>query len=306
MKNFGSWTHNLYKLAESGEPFEIKIDGPYGAPPNLRKYNTVAMFATGSGAAPFISMLRDLLNTHDETRKVVTLVDLIGNLKKRFRNGSDDHTQQQKQVDLTEMKEDDTQDKWHSISLWEGVPHKVYFFWTVRHESDMEWFQDTFKEMATKGVLGTRFEIHVWVTRPTEDAETIDPDEDQLQEEQEEDQIGYSDADSVAGTSEPTSPTLSVFNDLVLNMDIDVGSTKSQRKKCATTTRPNGLKITKGMRPVYKDIFQELKNKHKENDKRLLCLACGPSGMMWKTSQYCQRYSGRDLVFDFHKETFFL
>jgi predicted ferric reductase len=64
----GDWTQSLVKLVKnnkspsSNDLPSIKIDGPYGAPTQTYvKYNHLMMIATGIGATPFSSILKDIL-----------------------------------------------------------------------------------------------------------------------------------------------------------------------------------------------------------------------------------------------------
>ena len=67
--NFGSGgvrTNNLclFLINNGCSLPKLKIDGPYGAPAqDYRKYDVLLLVGLGIGATPFISILKDLLNS---------------------------------------------------------------------------------------------------------------------------------------------------------------------------------------------------------------------------------------------------
>ncbi|KAK2985568.1 hypothetical protein RJ640_025001 [Escallonia rubra] len=90
---------------------KIVIKGPYGAPAqNYKKYDILLLIGLGIGATPFISILKDLLNTirpHD------TKPDLTG---------------------------DEFCDK--------KGPERAYFYWVTREQGSFEWFKGVMDDIA--------------------------------------------------------------------------------------------------------------------------------------------------------------
>jgi len=69
IKNMGkdTWTARLARLYSCDRPFSppiINIDGPYGSPPSVLKYETLLLVAGGIGITPLISTLRHQYQLH--------------------------------------------------------------------------------------------------------------------------------------------------------------------------------------------------------------------------------------------------
>ncbi|KAK4492621.1 hypothetical protein RD792_003439 [Penstemon davidsonii] len=80
----------------------ILIMGPYGAPAqDYKKYDVLLLIGLGIGATPFISILKDILNS--EAESVITESDDESNDKK--------------------------------------VPQRAYFYWVTREQGSFEWFK---------------------------------------------------------------------------------------------------------------------------------------------------------------------
>jgi len=116
------------------------IDGPYGCPPNPRKYSTVVMFASGGGVVPWISMLRDFVKSSKFSNHVTSIGDFFCN---------DSSTQRPIDIELKDPN---------------GPPFKVYFNWVIRDENEIECFRDTFEEIKMKDTEH-RIEIRIWITK---------------------------------------------------------------------------------------------------------------------------------------------
>ena len=57
---------------------KLLIDGPYGAPAqDYKKYDVLLLVGLGIGATPFISILKDLLNSIVEVEKQAVSTSLL-------------------------------------------------------------------------------------------------------------------------------------------------------------------------------------------------------------------------------------
>ncbi|KAI5081699.1 hypothetical protein GOP47_0001442 [Adiantum capillus-veneris] len=118
----------------------ILLDGPYGAPAqDYKKYDVMLLVGLGIGATPFVSILKDMLNT----------------LR---------HSDQQQQQDL-DMAEGAKQRKKDSSGAT-----RAYFYWVTREQGSFDWFKGIMNEVAEcdqKGVI----ELHNYLTSVYEEGD---------------------------------------------------------------------------------------------------------------------------------------
>lgn len=78
VKAAGDWSESLCSLVTSGQPVQLRIDGPYGMPFTDEKKSlqprALILFAGGVGISPFIDLLCGLHTLGDNKWKKITLV----------------------------------------------------------------------------------------------------------------------------------------------------------------------------------------------------------------------------------------
>ncbi|KAG7557418.1 NADPH oxidase Respiratory burst [Arabidopsis suecica] len=139
---------------------ELLIDGPYGAPAQDHwKYDVVLLVGLGIGATPFVSILRDLLNTIVKQQEQAEC--LSGSCSNS--NISSDHSfsclnsEAGSRIPQTQRKTLNTKN--------------AYFYWVTREQGSFDWFKDIMNEIADsdrKGVI----EMHNYLTSVYEEGDT--------------------------------------------------------------------------------------------------------------------------------------
>ncbi|KAH7864601.1 hypothetical protein Vadar_031591 [Vaccinium darrowii] len=81
IKNEGSWTKKLYQMLSSPSPVDhlnVSIEGPHGpASTHFLRHDMLVMVSGGSGIAPFISIIRELIFTSTTLKSKTSRVLLI-------------------------------------------------------------------------------------------------------------------------------------------------------------------------------------------------------------------------------------
>ena len=137
--------HNQYSILVKIDYFFFFV-GPYGNPPNFRGYEVVALFAGGVGASPWLSMVADMaVNKEKETS--LPYMDLL---------------------------------KPKCFNSHQHIPKRMYLFLSLSFEEDYEWYRgkhiyqsgkelttskDVFEEVVKQGMMNTKIEMHVWISR---------------------------------------------------------------------------------------------------------------------------------------------
>ncbi|CAN6451347.1 unnamed protein product [Victoria cruziana] len=128
---------------------KLLIDGPYGAPAqDYRNYDVLLLVGLGIGATPFISILKDLLNS---IRHPDDLMDSFTETSK-----SDDSSSSFKSAGSSKKKT-------HSTT-------NAHFYWVTREPGSFEWFKEVMNEVAEmdqKGVI----EMHNYLTSVYEEGD---------------------------------------------------------------------------------------------------------------------------------------
>ncbi|GAB2291574.1 hypothetical protein Dimus_025828 [Dionaea muscipula] len=129
---------------KKGSPPRLLVDGPYGAPAqDYQNYDVLLLVGLGIGATPFVSILRDLLNS------------------KRADDSMDSTTEA--------STSDDSLNSFASSIIPLGVKRKamrvkrVHFCWVMREPGSFEWFKgvmDEVAEMDPKGLI----DMHNYLT----------------------------------------------------------------------------------------------------------------------------------------------
>uniref|UniRef100_A0A7N0V176 Uncharacterized protein n=1 Tax=Kalanchoe fedtschenkoi TaxID=63787 RepID=A0A7N0V176_KALFE len=116
IRTIGDWSYHLYNLFQeailSGSRRfpRIYIDGPYGAASqDHAKYDVVLLIGLGIGVTPFISVLKDVISSHQKTQ--------FGHIE-------------------------------HGRSSSIKSPSKVYLHWVTREHYSFAWFRDAMKEFS--------------------------------------------------------------------------------------------------------------------------------------------------------------
>ncbi|RRT79338.1 hypothetical protein BHE74_00050589, partial [Ensete ventricosum] len=125
---------NLVRL-ETTVFADLYIDGPYGAPAqNYKKYDILLLVGLGIGATPFISILKDLLNSS----KLMQEMQRIHN------------------ADATAIKE--------------NGPGRAYFYWVTREQGSFEWFKGVMNDVAESDYNNV-IEMHNYLTSVYEEGD---------------------------------------------------------------------------------------------------------------------------------------
>ncbi|KAI5077705.1 hypothetical protein GOP47_0007529 [Adiantum capillus-veneris] len=135
-----------YNLGDDSKFPRLRIDGPYGAPAqDYRKYDVLLLIGLGIGATPFISILKDLLNT--------------------IKMGE----QQQPQdvvLDFSSIYENPSPRKKRKARC----PTNAYFCWVTKEQGSFDWFKGIMNEVAeidSKAVI----ELHNYLTSVYEEGD---------------------------------------------------------------------------------------------------------------------------------------
>ncbi|XP_016651947.1 PREDICTED: respiratory burst oxidase homolog protein E isoform X2 [Prunus mume] len=135
---------HIGNLDQRGQP-RLFVDGPYGAPAQeYRNYDVLLLVGLGIGATPFISILRDLLN-------------------------STKTAEEQMDSNTETSRSEDSQNSFTSSSLTPGDKKKsqrttnAHFYWVTREPGSFEWF---------KGVMDEgQIELHNYLTSVYEEGD---------------------------------------------------------------------------------------------------------------------------------------
>ncbi|KAI6696353.1 hypothetical protein NL676_016472 [Syzygium grande] len=74
----GSWCHRLFQSLSSSsssslDRLEVSVEGPYGpASSQFLRHDTLVMMSGGSGIAPFISLIREIIHKADQQQPDTT------------------------------------------------------------------------------------------------------------------------------------------------------------------------------------------------------------------------------------------
>ncbi|KAM1528881.1 hypothetical protein ACFX1Z_018158 [Malus domestica] len=141
----------MRNLDRRGQP-RLFIDGPYGAPAqDYQNYDVLLLVGLGIGATPFISILRDLLNS---TRTA----------------------EEQMDSNTETSRSDDSQNSFTSSSLTPGDKKKsqrtmnAHFYWVTREPGSFEWFKGVMDEVAEMDHKG-QIELHNYLTSVYEEGD---------------------------------------------------------------------------------------------------------------------------------------
>ncbi|PON38639.1 Respiratory burst oxidase [Trema orientale] len=133
-----------------GQP-RLFVDGPYGAPAqDYRNYDVLLLVGLGIGATPFISIVRDLINT---TRA---------------------EDQQDSNTETT--RSEDSQNSFTSSNVTPGGKKKsqrttnAHFYWVTREPGSFEWFKGVMDDVAEMDHKG-QIEMHNYLTSVYEEGD---------------------------------------------------------------------------------------------------------------------------------------
>ncbi|RZS05669.1 hypothetical protein BHM03_00036205 [Ensete ventricosum] len=114
---------------------KLYIDGPYGAPAqDYKKYDILLLIGLGIGATPFISILKDLLNSIKSNELMQETHDAAANYVQG--NG----------------------------------PGRAYFYWVTREQGSFEWFKGVMNEVAESDHHNV-IEMHNYLTSVYEEGD---------------------------------------------------------------------------------------------------------------------------------------
>ncbi|CAL9096712.1 unnamed protein product [Musa textilis] len=122
---------------------EVFIDGPYGAPAqNYKKYDILLLVGLGIGATPFISILKDLLNSIKTSEEM-----------QRIHNADASNTN----ADASNAKGN-------------NGPGRAYFYWVTREQGSFEWFKSVMNDVAERD-FNNVIEMHNYLTSVYEEGD---------------------------------------------------------------------------------------------------------------------------------------
>ncbi|KAL6981994.1 ferric-chelate reductase (NADH) [Sarracenia purpurea var. burkii] len=85
IKNEGTWTEKLYEMLSSKPPVDrlvMSVEGPYGPiSTHFLRYDKLVMVSGGSGIAPFISLIRELIFLNATIKTITPPLLLISSFK---------------------------------------------------------------------------------------------------------------------------------------------------------------------------------------------------------------------------------
>uniref|UniRef100_A0A1D1XZF6 Respiratory burst oxidase A n=1 Tax=Anthurium amnicola TaxID=1678845 RepID=A0A1D1XZF6_9ARAE len=175
IRQLGDWTQELKRVfSEACEPPvagksgllradettkknlpKLLIDGPYGAPAqDYRKYDVLLLVGLGIGATPFISILKDLLNSIVKTEEQADSISDIsqgtdlsfGSVDSPAANNA--HPKRKKALKTT----------------------NAYFYWVTREQGSFDWFKGVMNEVAELDQRGV-IEMHNYLTSVYEEGD---------------------------------------------------------------------------------------------------------------------------------------
>ncbi|KAI5084758.1 hypothetical protein GOP47_0000927 [Adiantum capillus-veneris] len=170
IRTLGDWTNEMKKrfskacqsaqqLPTADEVFNVDylprfpglaIDGPYGAPAqNYKHYDILLLIGLGIGATPFISVLRDMLNSMK--------------MEEPFSTSDISQEDQPSNVYSYQSSRDEKRQKHIG-------PKNAYFYWVTREQGSFEWFKGVMNEVYeydTQSVI----EMHNYLTSVYEEGD---------------------------------------------------------------------------------------------------------------------------------------
>ncbi|KAL7167620.1 hypothetical protein ACSBR2_038144 [Camellia fascicularis] len=134
---------------------KLLIDGPYGAPAqDYRNYDVLLLVGLGIGATPFISILKDLLNS------IVKMEELAESVSDISRNSD-------QSVATTESA---SLNKVHLKTKKTLKTTNAYFYWVTREQGSFDWFKGVMNEVADLDQRGV-IEMHNYLTSVYEEGD---------------------------------------------------------------------------------------------------------------------------------------
>ncbi|XP_010251608.1 PREDICTED: respiratory burst oxidase homolog protein A-like [Nelumbo nucifera] len=175
IRQLGDWTQELKRVfSEACEPPvggksgllradettkkslpKLLIDGPYGAPAqDYQKYDVLLLVGLGIGATPFISILKDLLNS------IVKMEELADSILDFSR------TTDQSVGTLDSSSTSKSSQKGRKILKTTNA----YFYWVTREQGSFDWFKGVMNEVAELDQRGV-IEMHNYLTSVYEEGD---------------------------------------------------------------------------------------------------------------------------------------
>ncbi|QHO11059.1 hypothetical protein HN51_068902 [Arachis hypogaea] len=175
IRQLGDWTQELKRVfSEACEPPvagksgllradettkkslpKLKIDGPYGAPAqDYRKYDVLLLVGLGIGATPFISILKDLLNS------IVKMEELADSVSDSSR-GSEHSAVNTDPASLNKI----SPKRKKTLKTT-----NAYFYWVTREQGSFDWFKGVMNEVADLDQRGV-IEMHNYLTSVYEEGD---------------------------------------------------------------------------------------------------------------------------------------
>uniref|UniRef100_A0A6N2K068 FAD-binding FR-type domain-containing protein n=1 Tax=Salix viminalis TaxID=40686 RepID=A0A6N2K068_SALVM len=135
---------------------KLLIDGPYGAPAqDYRNYDVLLLVGLGIGATPFISILKDLLNSIVKMEEQAVRFGSDISRTSDMSNGSND-TSSSNKVSPKRRKALRTTN--------------AYFYWVTREQGSFDWFKGVMNEVAELDQRGV-IEMHNYLTSVYEEGD---------------------------------------------------------------------------------------------------------------------------------------
>ncbi|GAB4838081.1 hypothetical protein Ancab_027612 [Ancistrocladus abbreviatus] len=143
--------NELDSIDQRGLP-KLLVDGPYGAPAqDYQNYDVLLLVGLGIGATPFISILRDLLNSKRAEERMDSVTDISTSGESLTSFASSISTAQAGKRKAMRIK-------------------SAHFYWVTREPGSFEWFKgamDEVAEMDQKGLI----EMHNYLTSVYEEGD---------------------------------------------------------------------------------------------------------------------------------------
>ncbi|KAI4376478.1 hypothetical protein MLD38_014235 [Melastoma candidum] len=140
------------KFSQLGQP-RLRVDGPYGAPAqDYRNYDVLLLVGLGIGATPFISILKDLLNSTRNEDPMLT--DSTTET-----TGSNDSSNSYALSNVTPGRRKRP-----------NRTRSAHFYWVTRESCSFEWFKGVMDEIADMDLKG-QIELHNHLTSVYEEGD---------------------------------------------------------------------------------------------------------------------------------------
>ncbi|KAM7525813.1 hypothetical protein LguiA_015715 [Lonicera macranthoides] len=134
---------------------KLLIDGPYGAPAqDYRKYDVLLLVGLGIGATPFISILKDLLNS------IVKMEEQADSISDYSR-----HSDQSAGASDSSVNKVSPKRKKNTLKTT-----NAYFYWVTREQGSFDWFKGVMNEIAELDQRGV-IEMHNYLTSVYEEGD---------------------------------------------------------------------------------------------------------------------------------------